>query len=529
MLREDKKTFILYLCVCIALLPILALRDFTPGNELRYLSIADEALRNHTFFTFANHGVPYADKPPLYFWFIMLGKWLFGSHQMWFLSLFSLIPALITVHIMYRWSEKEMSAEWRIPALLMLLTCGLFIGLAVTLRMDMLMCMFIVLSLRTFYRMTTDDNVRSKYRRQFPLYVFLAVFSKGPVGILIPFCTSLVYLVWQKRLREFGRYWGWRTWGVLLVLCFGWFAAVVAEGGTGYLDNLLFHQTLDRAVNSFHHKEPFYYYLISLWYSIAPWSLPVVGVIVAAACKRSLKTRLSRFFLTVVLTTFIMLSVISSKLQVYLLPAFPFMIYVAALMLPRFAASRLVRLTLALPAALFALGYPAFIMAIQDKSLTYINTPALNVSAMLLSVCGILVLITLYRHGGNMPHAVKTMAAGLLAAIFVGGWSMPEVNPQIGYRALCGKALEVAKATGINNFATWNIGRSENMDVYLGQQVKVVPNDSLPPAICPFPVVLLTRKCDIGKLHVVEAATVGEYAIAVMEHGNYNANKVKRK
>lgn len=64
LMPKDKKIYILYLCVCIALLPVLMLRDFTPDNELRYLSIADEALRDHTFFTFTNHGVPYADKPP---------------------------------------------------------------------------------------------------------------------------------------------------------------------------------------------------------------------------------------------------------------------------------------------------------------------------------------------------------------------------------------------------------------------------------------------------------------------------------
>lgn len=39
-----------YIVFCLALLPLLFLRDFTPANELKYLSIADEALRNHTFF-----------------------------------------------------------------------------------------------------------------------------------------------------------------------------------------------------------------------------------------------------------------------------------------------------------------------------------------------------------------------------------------------------------------------------------------------------------------------------------------------
>lgn len=62
----NKKTFI-FVIMLLTLLPIMLLRDFTPDNELRYLSIADEALRNHTFFAFTNHGVAYADKPPFTF------------------------------------------------------------------------------------------------------------------------------------------------------------------------------------------------------------------------------------------------------------------------------------------------------------------------------------------------------------------------------------------------------------------------------------------------------------------------------
>ena len=525
---KDKKIYILYLCVCIALLPVLVLRDFTPDNELRYLSIADEALRNHTFFTFTNHRVPYADKPPLYLWFVMLGKWLFGSHQMWFLSLFSLIPALVTAHVMYRWSWKEMSPQWRVPTLLMLLTCGLFTGLAVTLRMDMLMCMFIVLSLRAFFRMTEYSAAVRKYRWRFPVYVFLAVFSKGPVGILVPLLTSVAYLLLQGRLRRFGRYWGWRTWGVMLALCAVWFGSVYAEGGNSYLDNLLFHQTLDRAVNSFHHDEPFYYYLISVWYSIAPWSLLVTGIMTAAACRHLIKSNMQLFFMTAALTTFVMLSLISSKLQIYLLPAFPFMVYAAALSLHRFANNGLAKLALALPAAVFAAGYPAFIIATRNDSLAYINTPAFNVATGLLSISGIAALISLYRHGGNMPLAVKSMAAGLLAAVFAGGWSMPAMNPEIGYGAVCEKALEIAKTEKTDSFATWNIKRSENMDVYLGQLVTELPKDSVPTVVPQRPVILMTRKRDLPKIHATEAVIVGKYAVTVMKAKPYGTHKIIR-
>lgn len=48
-MRESRERHILYICLILALVPVLLFRDFTSSNELRYLSIADEALRNHVF------------------------------------------------------------------------------------------------------------------------------------------------------------------------------------------------------------------------------------------------------------------------------------------------------------------------------------------------------------------------------------------------------------------------------------------------------------------------------------------------
>lgn len=92
-----------------------------------------------------------------------------------------------------------MDQEIRSLAQMMLLTAGLFAGLAVTLRMDMLMCMFIVLALRTFYRMSTSPDINKAVAWQFPIYIFLAVFSKGMVGLLVPLCSTLVFLLWTPR------------------------------------------------------------------------------------------------------------------------------------------------------------------------------------------------------------------------------------------------------------------------------------------------------------------------------------------
>lgn len=50
----------------------------------------------------------------------------------------------------------------------MLLTCGLFFGAAFILRMDMLMCMFIVLALRSFWRIMTREDKAGRERWLLP-------------------------------------------------------------------------------------------------------------------------------------------------------------------------------------------------------------------------------------------------------------------------------------------------------------------------------------------------------------------------
>lgn len=201
--------------VCAALLPVILFRDFTPSNELRYLSIADEAMRNHTFFAFTNHGVLYAD--------------------------------------------------------------------------------------------------------------------------------------------------------------------------------LLLRQTTERAINSHIHAEPFYYYIVCIWYCLAPWSLLAIGTIIASIYQKPPHSSLQQFFLSVCLTTFFLLSCISSKLQIYLLPVIPFLIYSAIMVLPDFEKSRWMHTTLIIPAAKYSLTYPCLLIPAKTKSeeLPFIGERLFAAAAVILTVTGI--------------------------------------------------------------------------------------------------------------------------------------------
>ncbi len=470
---------LLLLGAALAVIPVLLFRDATPSNELRYLSLADEALRDGTLMTFYNHGEIYADKPPLYLWIVMLGKLLFGEHLMWFTALFSLIPALLIVKVMGEWCGQELDQRRSLAAGLMLLSGGLFLGLGLCLRMDMLMTLFIVLALRSFWRLYSghlSNKVTSRERWLLPLWTFLALFTKGPVGVLMPLVAIPLFLLWRGKLRTIGRYLGWRFWLVLLSLCALWWGGVYAEGGADYLNNLLFHQTIDRAVDAFHHKEPFWYYGISIWYSLFPWSLLVIFAIVGALVGGKLRDEKSLFFGVVILSTFVMLSVFSSKLAVYLMPTFPFMVYLAVMHLPD--RSKLLRWSVAVVEIVMACALPAIVVFSMMESSAWLGRPLFFAGAALMSGAAVWALVVLFR-GRDLMGSVMVTAVGMFLTIFVAGWQIGDVNNMIGYGEVCERAVEMATREGADGYVTLGVRRSENMDVYLGVVPEVVSEEDV--------------------------------------------------
>lgn len=466
------------LLALIAFLPIMILRDFSVSNELRYLSIADEALLNGDWFTFTNNGVVYADKPPLYLWIVMLGKALFGQHCMWFISLFSLIPALVTMRVMRNWLVKECPLPdkgWILTSQLMLITCGLFLGLNVFARMDTLMTLFIVLALHTFFKMFRGEGNFKTQSFLFGLYTFLAIFTKGPVGILMPLLCPLVFLLYKREARSFFHYWNWRMFLTVVVLCGAWFLCVYLEDrNTDYLQNLLFHQTAGRAVDAFHHKKPFYFYLIQIWPNLAPYSLLLVGVIAAGMLKHRLTSDTEHFWNATIWTTFVMLSLVSGKLGVYLAPIVPFFVFLTAALIRKFPWNGWLAASVAFPAGVMVLALPALAGIVLFSGLSYLGQPFFFIAAGIFSLAGVLTLIALKQR--NLRKALNTIGFSILIGAFVGGFSIPALNPWIGYRDLCEKAVELKEENGLEHFYSIYLRRAENTDVFLGEDIRQLDN-----------------------------------------------------
>ena len=471
-------TVFVFCAVC--LIPMMAMRDFTPSNELRYLSIADEAIANGHLFAFYNHGIPYADKPPLYFWIVMLCRLLFGHHSCLALSMFSLIPAFAIVGIMDRWVMKGKSAMNRMSVAGMTLTCVMFLGTMVVLRMDMLMCLFIVLALWTFYRMYTGEGSRRQDSLTLPLWIFLALFTKGPVGLLMPPLAIAVFLAVKRDWKGFRKYLGLKTWGIIAALSAVWLTCVWLEGGLEYINNLLFKQTVGRAVNAFTHARPFWFYLVTILWCLAPYTLLLIGSFMASLLPvrkagAEKVSDLEILFLCTIISTAAMLSSFSSKLPIYLVPVLPFCVYLFPTVLDRIGERGWMRwsvgifqillLCASIATLLFLSGsvtIPAAASLLDEYSFAR-EAPVVNAVILLTLANAMGTWFLIKRKSVNIP--VLLLSAGLFLAAFSASAVLRDLNPYIGYGSICSR---VPEGTDV---ATIFLHRPENIDVYTGRQI----------------------------------------------------------
>lgn len=460
-----------YLYYLLLLISAFIFRDFTPANELKYISIADEALQSGTWFTFYNHGEIYADKPPLFFWLIMLSKLITGGYHMWLIGLFSLLPSMGIMAMMDRWLRNEEAKFNPVVANLMLLTTIMFIGATLVVRMDMLMTFFIVLSLYTFYNIYKDEHADiEKYL--LPVYIFLALFTKGPIGLFIPVVSIIVFLLVKKQIRTIGHYLGWRQCLIFLGLCVIWFVLVYMEGGREYLHDLLFKQTIGRGINSFDHKEPFWFYLPRMLWSFAPWSLLFIVLIWRGIHKKMFRSDMEKFFLTIICSSVILLSVISAKLDIYLLPVYPFVVYLCSILLEKNRNDKGVKISIIIPAIIVILILPTAII-LKDKIPDLYSYSAIAYAAVaILAGGGIMALVCVYKN--HVHKAIAAISCGLLGLVFVGSFAIPKLNYLIGFGEMVRAAEQTASANQTDKYVYYKFYTAPNMDIYIQKEIEYV-------------------------------------------------------
>lgn len=119
-----------------------------------------------------------------------------------------------------------------------------------------------------------------------------------------------------------------------------------------------------------------------------------------------------------------------------------------------------------------------------------------------------------------MTDVVRPLGVGMLAGVFFMGFSFPSINRLLGFGELCGEARRAAVRQHTERYFTLGIGRSENMDVYLGTSVTPVGEAGLDSVACARGVLMVDTTA-AGKLppaiRRLGIRAVGRYGVVVMK------------
>jgi len=221
---------------------------------------------------------------------------------------------------------------------LLLLSTLFFAGLLHYSRMDLLFTALIIAS-QAFFCLAFAPSGEARRARHLALAMLLAALAtltKGPLGLLFPLLTTLLFLAWRGRAREFFRAAMLPGLGVLLAVVFSWVVAAYFIEGQGFLRKIFVEQIFQRATKTFHHAEPWFFYFIAFppcWlpWTLAPLALPLRRLLAGdfwrgllAGRKASSPEADARLSLWLsALSGLALLSLLSGKVVIYILPQLP--------------------------------------------------------------------------------------------------------------------------------------------------------------------------------------------------------------
>ncbi len=320
---------LLLLVAALALfLPGLGNRDLWNPDEPRYAEVTREMVVTGDYLVPRLNGRVYTQKPPLLFWAIAGFAALRGGLDEIAVRLPSALAAVGTILLVFLIARRlfDRRAAWFAAAAFA--TCGKILWQGRVGQIDMLLTFLVTLAMWLWVRGYTER--RPGFYLGFFAAAGLATLAKGPVGLLPPLFSLLVFLAVTRdggELRRLRLGTGLAIWAAIVL---AWLGPAVWRAGASYLYELLFTQNLTRFVDPGStpvmagHLKPWHYFLGVVPLDFLPWSLLLPTAIVAGWRELRGERRKGLIFaLCWVATTLVFFSLSPAKRTVYVLTMYP--------------------------------------------------------------------------------------------------------------------------------------------------------------------------------------------------------------
>ncbi len=442
-MKGDGRALLILLVACLILFSFhLASRDLWEPDEPRYAGIARGILESGDWLNLTDNGLPYTDKPPLFFW-ILAAAGRLGSGVT---ALTSRIPssllALCAVLLLFRLGRDLFNGRVGMFGALVLATSQRFFLEARWVHMDMLVTLVVLAALDAAYR-ALEKGERWRWWVAYGA-LGLGALAKGPVVLAVPAAALITFLATTRELPRLKETRAWLGIPLALLPVGLWLWASSASAGFDPVE-VVRTQVLRRFQEGIHHPRPFYYYAYSLPLGFLPWTPFLPGIFVATFPRRGAERRRQRLFLYAwLIGGFAFFSVAAEKRPSYLLPVYPPLALLAGAFLEEYLArwnAEPLRKWLSWPLLLYAAILSGGLLAIPFATRNYpgLGERVAALALLYLAACaGALTALRLGRRGVALLILLSGFWAGYLG---IAGSLLPWLNDYKSARPFCERVV----------------------------------------------------------------------------------------
>ncbi|HTT09964.1 MAG TPA: glycosyltransferase family 39 protein [Burkholderiaceae bacterium] len=299
------------------------IRPLHVPDEGRYTDIARWIVLTGDWLIPRLNGLPFIQKPPLYFWLEAAGVQLLGTSLIvtrWV----SLATALLTVYVVHRFVRTRCGQDAARWSAIILLTSLFFYGAAQFASLDMLVnaCITCTILFAIEAAQAPPDRASRLWLAAYAAAAF-GVLAKGLIGMVIP---GLVFIVWAlatRRPRLLLAAIQVRGILLLLLITVPWFA-LVERRMPGFLRFFFIHNHFERyAESGFNNPRGAWYFFALVFALTLPWVLGLYHAARAGLAGRGPARDAVLLGLLGSLAVIVFFSIPRSKLPGYVLPAVP--------------------------------------------------------------------------------------------------------------------------------------------------------------------------------------------------------------
>lgn len=313
------KLYILLTIAFVTLIFMLGSWGLTDSSEARYAQIGKEMAISGDYINPTLLGIKHLHKPPVTYYLTALGYKIFGVNEFgarFFMQLALVLQILLVFKITLILYKNEKIA---FAASLIYFSLPITVIAVRTLTTDAYLTTFILASILFWLQYKKQKKPYLLYL----FYIFLGLIfeTKGPVGFIIPVTFIISHKIVTKDKIEISIH---QFFGFILFLLVSaaWYLAVINKN-TGLFDYFFNNQLVERvSENKFKRGKPFWYYIVFMPLLGLPWLFFLIFYF-----KKNLKTivtkKTSNFVLLITFTVlFLILSISTSKLILYVLPLY---------------------------------------------------------------------------------------------------------------------------------------------------------------------------------------------------------------